>query len=81
LFIWFNLQIILKFLDDTIWNYDGFNTYGRIWGDLSQNSLKITETVIDSGIAGFDLSILFVIITIILGGLTVYCFWKSKKSL
>jgi DNA-binding transcriptional ArsR family regulator len=45
--------------------------------DFAQNSLDITETAMSSGI---DLFIPFVIITMILGGLTAYYLWKFKKS-
>ena len=48
--------------------------------DLSQSGLEITETIIESDVVGFDLTIPFAIISVILGGLTVYYFWKSKKS-
>ena len=47
--------------------------------DLSAG-MEITEKAIDSGVSGVDLSIPFVIITIILGGLTLYYFLKSRKS-
>ncbi|KFM16864.1 ArsR family transcriptional regulator protein [Marine Group I thaumarchaeote SCGC AAA799-B03] len=47
--------------------------------DLSAG-MEITEKTIDSGVSGIDLSIPFVIITIILGGLTLYYFLKSRKS-
>lgn len=45
--------------------------------DFVQGGLDITETALDSGI---DLFIPFVIITMILGGLTAYYVWKYKKS-
>ncbi|AFS80389.1 ArsR family transcriptional regulator [Candidatus Nitrosopumilus koreensis AR1] len=45
--------------------------------DFAQGGLDITETTLDSGI---DLFIPFVIITMILGGLTAYYVWKYKKS-
>ena len=48
--------------------------------DLSQ-SVKAEEIMIDSGVSGVDLSIPFVIITIILGGLTLYYFLKSRKNI
>jgi DNA-binding transcriptional ArsR family regulator len=49
--------------------------------DLTQRSLEIAETVIDSDVStSFDLSLPFVIITMILGGLTVYYLWELKKS-
>ena len=41
---------------------------------------EITEKAIDSGVTGTDLSIPFVIITIILGGLTLYYFLISRKN-
>ncbi|QDI88482.1 ArsR family transcriptional regulator [Candidatus Nitrosopumilus sp. SW] len=47
--------------------------------DLSAG-MEISEKAIDSGVSGIDLSIPFVIITIILGGLTIYYLWKFKKS-
>lgn len=47
--------------------------------DLS-TGMEITERAIDSGISGVDLSIPFVIITIVLGGLTAYYIWKLRKS-
>lgn len=48
--------------------------------DLSAG-MEITEKAIDSGVSGIDLSIPFVIITIILGGLTLYYFLKSRKNI
>ncbi|MHA7734710.1 ArsR/SmtB family transcription factor [Nitrosopumilus sp. S6] len=47
--------------------------------DLSAG-MEITEKVVDYGVSGIDLSIPFVIITIILGGLTAYYIWKLRKS-
>ncbi len=47
--------------------------------DLSAG-MEITEKAIDSGASGIDLSVPFVIITIILGGLTLYYFLKSRKG-
>ena len=48
---------------------------------FTQRNLEIVETVIDSDVStSFDLFLPFVIITMILGGLTVYYFWKLKKS-
>lgn len=47
--------------------------------DLS-TGMEITERAIDSGISGVDLSIPFVIITIVFGGLTAYYIWKLRKS-
>ena len=46
--------------------------------DLS-TSMEITEKAIDSSVSGIDLAIPFVIITIILGGLTLYYFVKSRQ--
>ena len=46
--------------------------------DLSAG-MEITEKAIDSGVSGIDLSIPFVIITIILGGLTAYYIWKLRR--
>jgi DNA-binding transcriptional ArsR family regulator len=51
--------------------------------ELIQHNLEIVETVIetDGGLSTSpDLFISFVIITIILGGLTVYYLWKSLKK-
>ena len=49
--------------------------------DIVQQNLEIAETLVDSDVStSFDLFFPFVIITIILGGLTVYYIWKSKKS-
>jgi len=51
--------------------------------DLAQRNLEIVNTAIDSDVAQFpysDLLIPFVIITVILGGLTVYYLWKSLKK-
>jgi hypothetical protein len=45
--------------------------------DFAQSGLDVTETAMDSGI---DLFVPFVIITVVLGGLTAYYFWKFKKS-
>ena len=42
--------------------------------------MEISQKAIDSGVSGTDLSIPFVIITIILGGLTLYYFLKSRKN-
>ena len=47
--------------------------------DLSR-SMGTEEIIIDSGVSGFDLFIPFVVITIILGGLTLYYFFKSRKG-
>ncbi len=51
--------------------------------DLAQRNLEIVNAAIDSDVAQFpysDLLIPFVIITVILGGLTVYYLWKSLKK-
>jgi len=51
--------------------------------ELAQRNLEIVNTAIDSDIAQSpysDLLIPFVIITVILGGLTVYYLWKSLKK-
>ena len=51
--------------------------------DLAQRNLEIVNAAIDSDVAQFpysDLFIPFVIITVILGGLTVYYLWKSLKK-
>ena len=51
--------------------------------DLAQRNLEIVNTAIDSDVAQFpysDLLIPFVIITVILGGLTVYYLRKSLKK-
>ena len=49
--------------------------------ELSQHGLDVAETVVDSEItAGSELFLPFLIITVILGGLTVYYFWKFRKS-
>ena len=48
--------------------------------DLSP-SMDVEEIMIDPGVSGTDLSIPFVIITIILGGLTLYYFFKSRKNI
>ena len=47
--------------------------------DFSREMI-IEETLIDSGVSGIDLFIPFVIITIILGGFTLYYFLKSRKN-
>ena len=48
----------------------------------TQQNLEIAETAIDTDIGIFtsDLFFPFVVITIILGGLTVYYLWKSLKK-
>jgi len=51
--------------------------------ELAQRNLEIVNAVIDSDVVHSsysDLFIPFVIITVILGGLTVYYLWKSVKS-
>ena len=49
--------------------------------ELIQHNLEIAETVTDGGVsASPDLFTSFVIITIVLGGLTVYYLWKSLKK-
>ena len=49
--------------------------------ELSKRSLDVVEEIVDSDLsANSDLFLPFLIITIILGGITVYYFWKSKKS-
>ncbi len=42
--------------------------------------IELEKTMIDSGVSDIDLFIPFVIITIILGGFTLYYFLKSRKS-
>jgi len=51
--------------------------------ELAQRNLEIVNTAIDSDVihsSYSDLFIPFVIITVFLGGLTVYYLWKSVKS-
>jgi len=49
--------------------------------ELPKHSLDIAETVVDSELSvNPDLFLPFLIVTIILGGITVYYFWKSRKS-
>lgn len=49
--------------------------------ELSQRGLDVAETIVDSEISvSSELFLPFLIITIILGGLTVYYFWKFRKS-
>jgi len=49
--------------------------------DSTQRNLEIAETVVDSDVStSFDLFLPLVILTVILGGLTVYHLWKLKKS-
>ncbi|MGV7225579.1 MAG: ArsR/SmtB family transcription factor [Nitrosopumilus sp.] len=48
--------------------------------DAAQYSLEVAETVVNSEIAvNSELFLPFLIITVILGGLTTYYFWKFKK--
>ena len=46
--------------------------------DLSR-SMGADEIIVDSGVSSVDLFIPFVVITVILGGLTLYYFLKSRK--
>ena len=49
--------------------------------DITQHSLDVTETMVNSEIsASSDLFLPFVMITLILGGITVYYLWKLRKS-
>ena len=49
--------------------------------DVAQYSLDIAETITDSEIAvNSELFLPFLIITLILGGITAYYLWKFKKS-
>ncbi|MDH3395594.1 MAG: winged helix-turn-helix domain-containing protein [Nitrosopumilus sp.] len=49
--------------------------------DISQRSLEIAETMVESEISvNSDLFLPFVIITVILGGITACYLWKLKKS-
>ena len=48
--------------------------------DISQRSLDVTESIVHSETyVNSDLFLPFVIITIILGGITIFYFWKSRK--
>ena len=48
---------------------------------VSQRSLEVAETVIDSEVSvNSDLFLPFVIITVILSGITAYYLWKLRKS-
>ena len=48
--------------------------------DMSQRSLDVTESIAHSETyVNSDLFLPFVIITIILGGITMFYFWKSRK--
>ena len=46
--------------------------------EILSRGLELEETMIDSEVSGIDLFIPFVMITIILGGLTLYYFLKSR---
>ena len=49
--------------------------------DISQRSLEVVETMVDSEISvNSDLFLPFVIITVILSGITAYYLWKLRKS-
>lgn len=49
--------------------------------DISQRSLEVAETMVDSEISvNSDLFLPFVIITVILSGITAYYLWKLRKS-
>ena len=49
--------------------------------DIAQHSLDVAETMVNSEIpASLDLFLPFVMITLILGGITVYYLWKLRKS-
>ena len=49
--------------------------------DTTQYSLEVAETIVNSEISvNSDLFLPFLIITIILGGITAYYLWKFKKS-
>lgn len=49
--------------------------------DVAQYSLDVAETIADSEITvNSELFLPFLIITVILGGLTAYYFWNFKKS-
>ncbi|HEY5735081.1 MAG TPA: winged helix-turn-helix domain-containing protein [Nitrosopumilus sp.] len=49
--------------------------------ELPQRGLDVAETIVDSEISvSSELFLPFLIITVILGGLTVYYFWKFRKS-
>ncbi len=49
--------------------------------DITQHSLDVAETMVDSEIfTSSDLFLPFVMITLFLGGITVYYLWKLRKS-
>ncbi len=49
--------------------------------DITQRSLDVAETIVDSEISvSSDLFLSFVMITLLLGGITVYYLWKLRKS-
>lgn len=49
--------------------------------DFAEENLDIAETVIDSGVSpSYDLFLPFVLVTIVLGGLTVYYLYKYLKK-
>ncbi len=49
--------------------------------EIPQRSLDVMETISDSEISvNSDLFLPFLIITMVLGGITAYYFWKSRKS-
>jgi hypothetical protein len=49
--------------------------------DVSQRSLEVVETMVDSEMSvNSDLFLPFLMITVILSGITVYYLWKLKKS-
>jgi len=49
--------------------------------DAAQYSLEVAETIVDSEISvNSDLFLPFLIITMILGGITAYYLWKFRKS-
>ncbi|MBT5200430.1 MAG: winged helix-turn-helix transcriptional regulator [Thaumarchaeota archaeon] len=49
--------------------------------DLTQRGMDVAETITNSDTFGFELFLPFLILTIVLGGFTVYYFIKSKKSI
>ena len=49
--------------------------------DIAERSMDVIDTVVNSEVTvNSDFFLPFVVITIILGGLTVYYLWKSRKS-
>jgi DNA-binding transcriptional ArsR family regulator len=49
--------------------------------DITQHSLDVAETIVNSEIsASSDLFLPFVMVTLILSGITVYYLWKLRKS-